>query len=86
MMLEGGSSFRFVDKSSPGLWVADELRREELKRYGAIELEVLGPVDHAHPADAELLEDGVVRNRLTNESSHGSSFKRRHGGHVGRKP
>jgi hypothetical protein len=42
----------------------------------SVEPEVLGSVDDAHAAFTEFLEDLVVGNRLTDECSNDSSFKR----------
>jgi hypothetical protein len=50
-----------------------DLRREELQCYGTFELGVLGFVDHPHASTTELLEDLVVRNRLTDEGGHDNS-------------
>ncbi len=46
---------------------------EEFQCDGAIELDVVGFVHHAHPAFAQLREDLVVGDRLTDEGSHCSS-------------
>jgi hypothetical protein len=39
--------------------------REKLEGNESVELEVLGLVDHTHPALAELREDLIVRYSLT---------------------
>ena len=51
------------------LGVARELGRQELEGHDALELRVLGLVDDPHPALAELLENLVVRYRLSNHFS-----------------
>ena len=46
---------------------------EELVGYSAFEFSVLGFVDNPHATTAELPEDLVVRNRLTDEEGHDNS-------------
>ena len=43
--------------------------REYLDGHLAAELEVLRPIDHTHPAGAELIEDAVVPEGLTDEGT-----------------
>jgi hypothetical protein len=47
--------------------------RKEFQCDDAVELGVVGLVDDAHAAFAELLEDLVVRNRLTDEARRDNS-------------
>jgi len=82
VVLKGGRGLRLVDEALLGFLVAGELWGEELERDGAVELEIPGLVDHTHPSPAEVFEDVVVRNRLTNERRHDSSFKWGAGGKI----
>jgi len=62
----------FMDESLLGFGIASEVRREELEGDHAVEFGVLGFVDDAHAAFAELLEDLVVGNGLANQRNlHG---------------
>jgi hypothetical protein len=49
-----------MDKTSLVFLGADGSRREELEGNDALELRVLGLVNHSHPALTEFLEDLVV--------------------------
>ena len=49
-------------RSSAGA-IVGQLRRQELQRDVPAEPQVLGPVDDAHAAAAELFDDAVVRDR-----------------------
>lgn len=63
-MVEGGRRPGFVYEAGLGVFIAREIGVEELEGDGPFELRVLGLVDHAHPALAELGEDLVVGNGL----------------------
>ena len=52
--LEAGESLRVL-----GYFIGQEFQRDE-----AMQLHILGFVDHAHPTTAELLDDAVVRDGL----------------------
>ena len=58
---------RFADKALLGGIVVAPLRGQELQRDETIELGVARLIDHAHPAAAELGENGVLRNRFADE-------------------
>ena len=45
-----------------------QIVRKKLEGDRATELEILGPVDHTHPATAQLLDDAVVRDGLTDHA------------------
>ena len=60
----GRSGTRFALKTIDSVWVAGEFRRQEFERNKAAELGVLGLVDYAHAAPAELFDDPVVRDGL----------------------
>ena len=55
---------RLLKEASLRVGVAHELRREELERHEAAKPEVLGLVDHTHPASADLGDDAIVRDGL----------------------
>ena len=59
-MVQRGSGARLALKAAEGLRVARDVVREELQRHETMEADVLGLVDDAHPAGAQLLEDAVV--------------------------
>jgi hypothetical protein len=56
---------RFAHESSAKLKILNRPKRQELERDRPVELGVLGLVDDAHAALAELVEDAVVRDRMT---------------------
>jgi hypothetical protein len=37
------------------------MRRQELQGNVALELGILGPIDHTHPTSPNLLDDRIVR-------------------------
>ena len=41
------------------------LREQEFQGYRALELQILGLVDHTHPTATELRDDSIVRYGLT---------------------
>ena len=47
-------------KRESALVIGGQLRRQDLERHLAIERGVLGLIDHAHPAGADLAHDSVV--------------------------
>ena len=63
-VIESGSCLRFPLESFQVLAVLREFFRQELQRDGALELGVLGLVDHTHAAAAQLLQNAIVGNRL----------------------
>ena len=60
-MIESGSGLRLTLKRFEGLMVLSEVFRQKLQRDKAVELDVFGFVNDAHPAATELLDDPVVR-------------------------
>jgi len=54
-MVEGGSGTRFTAEALECLGISGQVFREKFQRDVAPEAEILGLVDHAHPAAAELL-------------------------------
>jgi hypothetical protein len=53
-------------ESAEGLRIVGEFFGEELQGKVTIELEVFRLIDHAHAPTADLAEDAVMGNRLTN--------------------
>ncbi len=66
-VLERGGGPRLALQPLERLRVPAELLRQELQRHAAAELQILGFVDDAHAAAAELREDAVVRDRLADQ-------------------
>ena len=66
-MVQGGGSFSFALESSDGLGIAGKLIGQELQGNEAVKPRVLGFVDDTHTAAAQLLDDAVVQDGLTDE-------------------
>ena len=64
-MIESGGCLCLLTESEVRVGVANEFRRQELQRDCAVKTCVNGLVDDAHPAVAQLLDDAIVRQRLT---------------------
>jgi hypothetical protein len=82
-MIQRGGSLGFTLEAAKGLRVFGDLVRKELESHEAAEFHVLGFVNDAHPAAAQLLDDAVVRYgladhyeipRLQVDSSYGWGF------------
>ncbi len=58
LQLRGGAGLALEPLDELG--VEREGERQDLDRHLALQLAVLGPVDHGHPAAAELLDDLVL--------------------------
>ena len=58
---------RFAREPAQRLRIPRELFGDELERHGTVQPRVFGFVDDAHAAAAELLDDAVVRERLTDQ-------------------
>ena len=63
-MIQSGSGFGFAAKTLEGLAILREIFGKKLQGDEAAEARVLGLVNHAHAAAAELFDDPVVRNSL----------------------
>ena len=63
-MVQGGSSARLATKARQGQGIVSNIRRQELDRHEAAELQVLGLVNHSHAATAEFFHDAVVGDGL----------------------
>ena len=66
-MIQCGGGLRFALKAVEGLRVFGYVVGQELQGDKAVELHVLGFVDHTHAAATELLDDAVVRNGLADQ-------------------
>ena len=66
-MIQGRSRLRFALEPAEGLRVFRNLVRQELQGDKAVQLYVLGLVDHTHPATAEFFDNAKMRNGLANK-------------------
>ena len=57
----------FAPEASQGDRVAGDFIRQKLERHKAVQARVFGFVDHTHTAAAQLLDDAIVRNGLTDQ-------------------
>jgi hypothetical protein len=82
-MIQRRGGARFALEALDRLAVAGQVLRQELQRDGALEPQILGPVDDAHAAGTECLDDPVMRDAF---ADHGGSPHRQaaHGddGHL----
>jgi len=58
-MIESRGGSGFLDEPLPRIGVRGPLVRQEFQGHGALELDILGLVDDAHPAAANFLDDPV---------------------------
>ena len=63
-MVQRRRRFGFAAKSFQSLAILGQIFGQEFKRHEAVEPYVLGLIDHAHPAPAQLLDDAVMRDGL----------------------
>ena len=68
-MIESRSGLSLAFEAREGLRIASDLGREEFESHEAVEINVFGFVDDAHPAAAEFFEDAIVRNVLDEGTS-----------------
>ena len=61
-MIKRGGGLGLVEEAGLGLLARQRMGGEELQRDTPLQLQVLGLVDHTHPALTELVSDAVVRN------------------------
>ena len=73
-VIQRGSRSCFAQKTLEGLLIARHVSGKKLQRDVAAERRVFGPVDHTHPAAAQLLDDAVVRDGLTNHLRQRSAW------------
>ena len=64
-VIDERNRFRLASQPACGIRIARQLARQELQRHAAGQPRVLGVVDDAHAADAELADNPVVRNGVT---------------------
>ena len=63
-MIQGGCGLRFALEAAQGLRVVRNFIRQELQGNKAVELCVLGLVNHTHTPATEFFDDAVVRDGL----------------------
>jgi hypothetical protein len=63
-MIEGGSGLRLALKTGQRLRVFGNFVGQKLQGDEAMQAEVLGLVNNAHPATTEFVDNAVVRDRL----------------------
>jgi hypothetical protein len=63
-MVQGRGGPRLKQKSIEGILIARELRRQELQRDFAPQIEVLRLINHSHATTPELSGNAVMRNGL----------------------
>ena len=68
-MPQSGGRLGFAPETLAGVLILEKMRREELQRHRPIEFGVLGLVDHAHAAFAELGGDLVVVDGFADHAS-----------------
>ncbi len=66
-MIQRRGGLGFTLEAGQGLRIIGNVVREELQGDKAVQLYVLGFVDHAHAAAAEFLDDVVVRDGLADQ-------------------
>jgi hypothetical protein len=64
-MIEGGRGLGLTLKAGKGLGIAGDFFGKEFERDEAVETRVFGLINDFHAATAELFNDAVVRNGLT---------------------
>jgi len=70
-MVECGGGLRLALEATERLRVARHLVRQKLQRHHAVQAGVLSLEDNAHTAAAQLFQDAVVGDSLTN---HGAAL------------
>jgi len=73
-MIQGGGSLSLALKSGQRLRISSNVLRQKLERDEAPEPGVLSFVNHTHAATAELFDDAVVRNGLSNKGERVSHW------------
>src|ERR1051326_7007529 len=64
-VIESRSGLGFVDEAALPFGVADFFRRKKLERYEAVQAHVARLPDDSHSACAQLLDNAVMRDRLS---------------------
>src|ERR1700719_2073518 len=68
VMIQGRRGTSFPAETFERLRVSGNIFRQELQGDEATKLRVLGLVNHTHPTTAQLLDDAVVRDGLSDHS------------------
>ena len=68
-VIQRGRSLRFSLEAGQGLWVSGPILSQKLKRNEAMETRILSFVNDSHPAAAELLNDAIMRDGLTDHKA-----------------
>ena len=76
-MIEGGGRAGFTAESLEGLRILGHVIGQKLKGDKTVQVRVFGLVHHAHAAAAQLLDDSIMRDDLTNHGK-GAAI----GGHL----
>ena len=63
-MIERRCRTRLEHESLHSGLIFQEIRRKEFQRHFAAQGEILGLIDHSHPAAAQLAGDAIVRDGL----------------------
>ena len=67
-MIQGGGGTRFALKALERGMVAGHRFGKKFQRDGAVELHVDGAIDDTHPAAADLFDNAVMRDSLTDHA------------------
>jgi len=62
-------------KTSERLWITGHIFGQELGGDETVQSSALSLLDHTHPADAQLLDDAVVRDGLADKLSRGGHWR-----------
>jgi hypothetical protein len=76
-MVDPGGGPRFEEEPFAPRFVPGDLRGEELQGHWALELEVMGSIDHPHPALAEDAVNAVLPQGLTDQGVQHQRFRAR---------
>src|ERR1700719_3056425 len=67
-MIQGGSGTSFPTEPLQHCGILGDQIGQEFESHHPAQLDVLGLVDHTHPATAQLLNDAVVRDGLADHA------------------
>src|ERR1700746_1714547 len=71
-MVQSGSSLCLTVEAAQSLRVRRETIGKELQGYEAVQLDIFRFINHAHPTTAQLPQNAVVRDGLTNHDKGGA--------------
>ena len=66
-VIQRRSGFGFATETTEGLWIASDIVRKKFQRNETVQALVLRLVNHSHAAAAELFEDEVMRDSLSDQ-------------------